>query len=1080
MTATRAIFSSTIAPGESSVSNLTMNGDDFSKKQTGPDSRLAMNISKIPGVQFGRPTRTVSSPDGEVTAIVMSDNAVDIHEGVSRNPKYNCPDHIYAWEPTIAWTSSTVGTDVPSKINARFQEYSQNFYFLYTHMLVKLVCKTPLDRSDRFLINWSDIQGAATDQDGVSFEWAPIEQNVIYILLPYCDESPLVDTAITADGQDKVPYFGSLNIKQIASNSGVVQINGYSCPTGTQFANLKPKALGSTPTGKVVSQYTLAAGNSFPVVAGTYQVAVQNASTYPFSVTIGATQVVAANSTGLIVEDITVPADTTINMDNGNCEVLLIGDSSAFPPFAEEQIELDNSTKLTEQPPVSDQVGHQPDTAPSRLPSVVYGVNKTESVRETNQFYHLGTASIDTSSPVQVTLSAPKELLVNFGRHALWTEYPQFKVVATQTIQNPGRYRVTQVPQYLSLEPSESELFQLPGIEWDPKDGDLNLNPYWDRADPAFVLDPAQTLEQNFASFIPRIYLQKINSYGNAVPVNVFGRVNHSSYHAVRPIPSTFYAEEQGCWSTSDSEEEQEEKQYCCKLKCKETPRIQFDGKACDICRAYSFCRCACYSWVKENIEKHNFVVPPYVREGDEGLLIVNEGQIYGGNRDAIVASYAYVHKYKARYHTKFFRAWCFDCPDARKLIIEKLNYDVRRYDLELMGLQEKHNLHHHNALKNVVWPLDPPEEQVNPPSPKEHKNLKKKLVAVASVVGKISFLAASVATGADVDAIPDSGYPEEQIDDGTTESPPNAVEHTQQPGNQFQGQLGSLQKDEGAIELARSMAYVDSFRLAVTTADPSPAVSVALDANALGPYVRQEARRHKAWRGNLRYKVLVNTPRTIAGPLTVAHVDENFATQPDAYELRQYPHQISMDNTPVELECGWRKPTPWVNRSDNNGYLYITFNGSAFTSSTEVVVTLYVDASGVEFSRATPLGTLPPRTYYMVPGRRQLPRCEVSPSAIRASVAHLGMSTEDVDQIVHAGLFMKGGFLECPTCRTRLGFWEEGDVPLNEHMRHSGGKHGCPLALRQSRTSSPWRPLSLDGIKRLNAAVNGSYDDTW
>lgn len=321
-----------------------------------------------------------------------------------------------------------------------------------------------------------------------------------------------------------------------------------------------------------------------------------------------------------------------------------------------------------------------------------------------------------------------------------------------------------------------------------------------------------------------------------------------------------------------------------------------------------------------------------------------------------------------------------------------------------------------------------------------------------------------------------------------TYESKPTAEEQVGPadspiPGDQFQSLLTHLNQDEGATRVAQTYAFAETFELTITTADPTPAVVIPIDANLLGPYVRQEARRHRNWRGNLRFKVLFNTPRTVAGAGTIAHLDIEPATQPTQYVLRQYPHQTTMDDSSLELLCGWRKENPWVSRSENNGFLYITFNGAIFGSAQNTVkVTIYVDASGIEFSRPTPLAMLPATRLRMVPNRIQPRVKDVSMRAVELSLEDLDtlpgslysdhgeMTPSDIVAMYEAGLFFNGTAMQCPTCSIQIGDWEQGDVPLLEHYRHTGAEHSrCELVKQRMQCGFPERPLSASSINALN-----------
>ena len=43
---------------------------------------------------------------------------------------------------------------------------------------------------------------------------------------------------------------------------------------------------------------------------------------------------------------------------------------------------------------------------------------------------------------------------------------------------------------------------------------------------------------------------------------------------------------------------------YCCNEKCFRVPEDQVDGKACDKCNSYCYCRCSCKTYQKNRLDK--------------------------------------------------------------------------------------------------------------------------------------------------------------------------------------------------------------------------------------------------------------------------------------------------------------------------------------------------------------------------------------------------------------------------------------------------------------------------------------------
>lgn len=1095
MTTQREVFSSTAAPKESSVSNLSFEATDMSEKRAGPDSRLAMNTEKQPGVHFGRPMVPVETPDGTVNAIVMSDSATDIHAGVTRNPGYKTPSHVYAWDYSTRYVSDMFGTNIPLKVNDRILDYLSYFYFFHCHLLVKLVCKMPLDRSDRFYVNWSD-QSNPLSKDGVGFEWCPLEKNEIYVLLPYSAPFPLADKTIPLD-----TLFGYLGISTIGSNGSTVVIDAYTTLVDITTYNLRPvdKPSESTPV-------TVSAGGDVPAGTWTYALVSYTGTRVP---EVLENIFIVPNDGGSPVTLFTLEGSpiavsrTSETITTEGAKIYAAEEAASlqvvFYPadteIAEEQmqdIELPGQT--TEDGNMTDLTGHTPDMAPTKKTETVYGQNRVEAVRETNQFYLCATESMDGATTKEFTITPPEGLLINYARHQLWTRYPRVKLTGTQTIQNPARFRIVQVPRYGDLTFSGPQFFELPGVEWDPKDGDLNLELYWDRPDVSFEYDRTQTLLENFAAFLPRIVIQPINNYGNAVPVNLFLSVDHSSYHAVKDI--TLDSTRNDTRPDLDQAEEQikmPQYTHCCARRCALNPTFTSDYPCCRACNAHTACKCDCECFQAKNELLYGHHFHPYVTI-DTPSLTMSQSAALDDN---------YVMIGSVMYNGKIYHEWTY-MDEYRPPLTKDNIYGLNPVDInavELAGsdiaelLAELNRAIHkavapkcrHSLCRKLFRPKATEEKEPTRPRPvselpsqAEEQTSSYPILRTQSFASRVAAVACKVAATAAIMAFPFSKEEEEIAEE----------QINTQGGTQFQTPVGMLPSDEGNNAIADTWAYVDTFDLEVTSADPTPSASIAIDANALGPYVRQEAKRHALWRGNLKFKFLINTPRTVAGACTVAHVDEDYATQPSNYILRQYPHQTTMDNSPLDITVDWRLKNPYATRSGNNGYLYITFNGGAYATGTNLVkVTMYVDASGIEFARPTSPVSLPTQRIFHIPPTRTIPLKDVSLATVARTLQDglkdHRVSAEEAKMVHDAGFYFDttNRYLTCPSCRLSVVDWEREDTFLGEHERHARQlRLPCPLLAERRRQHGRRFEKSQPLFDALNRAWT-TYDmknDTW
>jgi hypothetical protein len=551
-------------------------------------------------------------------------------------------------------------------------------------------------------------------------------------------------------------------------------------------------------------------------------------------------------------------------------------------------------------------------------------------------------------------------------------------------------------------------LFQLPGIEFDPKDLDVDVELYWDRPNPGYEAGDIN-VEIALKEFMPQIYIQRINA-AEDVPLNVFASVDGSSYSAVRPLTQTLPQEE---LPFAEEQIDEDEEQPCCDNHCIKKVSGQ------NVHRLY--CR--------EDIDSDMDFLEPFgtayamlnyflnvvLKQGHSSisinqlinLLRLRKRMKHDEPNDWIIRDCKRVFSTTCD-HSSHLTCIMKSCPVVIRYLI-----DVECQDL---GMKQPID---YRAVYSVFYRSTGIFEDFS--------------ISCVSFDPKWETFSTFFDTS------------EEDI--------PVAEEQMEEPGNQFQTPLDVRPSDQAQTELVKDFTFVDSYKMQVTPSDQSPSLTIPIDPHALGVYHRVEAQTHPLWRGNLRYRVLVQVPRTVAGSFTMAHVDSVPKEQYTLDELRQYPHSITMDNNVFELQAGWRRERLWLYTDaaarDYNGYLYMTFNAAPGIDSTqEIVVTLYVDSSNVQFGRGCSLKKLAsPRVLSILPNsKRKL--VQISRQARVASFKDAGLTEDESRLFVNAGFVYVNGLVRCPTCGIHLGRWEPSDNPILEHKRHTwASRIECPLA---------------------------------
>lgn len=165
----------------------------------------------------------------------------------------------------------------------------------------------------------------------------------------------------------------------------------------------------------------------------------------------------------------------------------------------------------------------------------VYGKTFDHTPRLDNQFSLVSSKPLaSTSDILTFDFLEPQEEFANFdrNRHLMFSKFPLLKLDCASNPSTNVLFRVTQkqTPDDLSL----NECFQLPGFEWDPKDGAHVFQPYWTSPTPAETTD--------VADFIVPAYIQ-LNVLGGTVgttaEVVMWYNTSTLEYHNMIGLDST-------------------------------------------------------------------------------------------------------------------------------------------------------------------------------------------------------------------------------------------------------------------------------------------------------------------------------------------------------------------------------------------------------------------------------------------------------------------------------------------------------------------------------------------------------------
>jgi hypothetical protein len=127
----------------------------------------------------------------------------------------------------------------------------------------------------------------------------------------------------------------------------------------------------------------------------------------------------------------------------------------------------------------------------------VYGSMGDHSARLDNQWGLITTMPVAlTSDQLIIDFNLPQEQFCNYDRdrHLFFSKFPSIKASAAIT---PASAMLLRLTQTHSSEPLPLEdIFQLPGIEWDPKNGPIIFKPFWTNDRPAVGVSDINNQEQ--------------------------------------------------------------------------------------------------------------------------------------------------------------------------------------------------------------------------------------------------------------------------------------------------------------------------------------------------------------------------------------------------------------------------------------------------------------------------------------------------------------------------------------------------------------------------------------------------------
>ncbi|APG78488.1 hypothetical protein 2 [Wenling crustacean virus 5] len=529
------------------------------------------------GINSSRLTSQVMTPSGEKTVIHMSDELID-NMFCDYIPSVSLPEIGKVWG--VANSSTVNGVTTITEHFSDRTKYLMNMFRHYTTLVCwKIIAKPPLFQSQRFWVGFNpDGLPISEPRNLAGFEWNPSENNEIYVLTPWtyysynrATDDPLPDQVVISELSDLISAPDLATPLEISAYCTPVNMKLY-VPKVVVGSTLQPCSMNSLAKDLDISQ-------------SSYKITVSDPDS-PYYVMLD------------ITADLDAFVDAVVHLRNDNSVIKLFaalmnleiesryalcwGDSTIdyiLSSISSIRVNIihDSANNVEITPVQPERIIPSKFTPeyfkeydfkvkPKKSLRVLVDEPKDESRYEQQMFEYSYNSSSETAEEDQGATgdhtrrvdthwslidkhnfsSTSDSYVFNIydplvkmcekdrKRHLFFSHTPIIKVNSASIPASTSLFRITQYPEStLTLQ----QALQLPGVEYDPKQGELCLHPYWQNSLPVDSGVVPQPLYLHF----------HVLSGSFSVPINIqlFQNASSYKYHHLIADPQTEVFEQQ-------------------------------------------------------------------------------------------------------------------------------------------------------------------------------------------------------------------------------------------------------------------------------------------------------------------------------------------------------------------------------------------------------------------------------------------------------------------------------------------------------------------------------------------------------
>ena len=515
--------------------------------QTADPTPLAMQDTQTSlGKNCFRNSMSVKTPDGPQDAIIMANSRIEDDITLDFMPHTTLPEWGNVWTK-IPFTSTQT---VPSPgFNARTRELMKFFSFWRSLYCYKIVAPLPLFNSGRYWISLVLPGFEGNDlMSNVGFDWNPTENPEIYVVVPWQSEQ------YTLNNDENYP--GSIRIEQITptlyADGYLTSItpNIYGCPIDMRLYNPTPVAISSSELftldyGFLSNDQIQLFSNSDIYAAlldefGTGITALGLAYDEDYLSAISLYE-----QTPLVARNLFVQKDDPVTLVKKTTTDTLWTPGTGTVRFYSASPITYNSIPIT--PSYVEEIFEYDYNADFDQNKKDHGELGDHTARADATWYPI---KQNIQIGVPFSLKPPDAALshgalIDYSRHLYFSKFPIVKILQTSLPSCNYKFRIVALPSGSTAELTNDQALQMPGWEFDLKDGDFDFQPYWNQPYPVT------------AGFgFPYLQVNVIGGYGESSEYQLDALINFApvEYHHLRSNIIENYVEQIDSEETKDSD----------------------------------------------------------------------------------------------------------------------------------------------------------------------------------------------------------------------------------------------------------------------------------------------------------------------------------------------------------------------------------------------------------------------------------------------------------------------------------------------------------------------------------------------